>query len=312
MGNAIGFEMSGADSVRAHGSRFRLARATAWSGRVWLALLMAWLACGTCVAASTPDMMLATPMPVRIDVSRYWVSEKLDGVRARWDGGTLTTRGGARVAAPGWFTHGWPGVALDGELWLGRGRFEAASALVRAQAPEDPRWREMKFMVFDLPGDAGPFDARLVRLRARVEAAQVPWLQAVPQFRVAHTAQLQTQLRAVVSAGGEGLMLHHSQARYVAGRSALLHKLKPFDDAEAVVIGHLPGKGKYVGKMGALWLQRPDGRRFRLGTGFTDAQRARPPPLGVRITYRYSGLTNQGLPRFARFLRIREDEPSPR
>lgn len=274
------------------------------------------LACGNGNASPTPTptpgMMLATPMPARIDASRYWISEKLDGVRARWNGASLITRGGARIATPPWFTRGWPDVPLDGELWLGRGRFEATSALVRAHAPGDPRWRDMKFMVFDLPADPDPFDTRLSHLRVRVQAAGVSWLQAVPQFRLADTAQLHARLREVVAVGGEGLMLHHAQARYVAGRSPLLHKLKPFDDAEAMVIGHIPGKGKYTGKMGALWLQRPDGRRFRLGTGFTDAQRARPPPLGSRVTYRHSGLTSQGLPRFARFLRIRDDEPGDR
>lgn len=258
-----------------------------------------------------PGMMLATPMRAGIDVRDYWVSEKLDGVRARWDGHGLTTRGGARISVPAWFLRGWPALPLDGELWLGRGRFEAASGLVRRYDEDDPGWREMKFMVFDLPADPGVFDGRWRRLQAVVGAARVPWLQAIPQFRLANRAQLHARLREVVGGGGEGLMLHHAQGRYVAGRSLHLLKLKPLLEAEARVIGHLPGKGKYAGMLGALSVQAADGRRFRLGSGLSDAQRAAPPPLGSVVTYRYNGLTRLGLPRFARFLRVREDEPAP-
>jgi DNA ligase-1 len=44
-----------------------------------------------------------------------------------------------------------------------------------------------------------------------------------------------------------------------------------------------------------------------LGTGFTDAQRAAPPAIGTWVTYRYRGTTDKGVPRFASFLRVRED-----
>ena len=106
-------------------------------------------------------------------------------------------------------------------------------------------------------------------------------------------------------------MLHRRSARYRAGRSDDLMKYKPHEDAEAQVIAHLPGKGKYAGMLGALQVRMPDGRRFRLGTGFTDAQRAAPPPVGVWVTYRYNGYTASGLPRFARFMRIRHEGPPP-
>ena len=256
-----------------------------------------------------PGMMLASPMHAGIDVGDYWISEKLDGVRARWDGRRLVTRGGARVSAPAWFVRGWPSVPLDGELWLGRGRFEATSGVVRRYRDDDALWREMKFMVFDLPADTGVFHTRLRHLRRVISTARVPWLQAIPQYRLASMAQLQAKLREVVGAGGEGLMLHHAQGRYVAGRSLHLLKFKPHLEAEARVLGYLPGKGKYAGMMGALSVQAADGRRFRLGSGFSDAQRVAPPPIGSVVTYRYNGQTRLGLPRFARFLRVRDEEP---
>lgn len=90
-----------------------------------------------------------------------------------------------------------------------------------------------------------------------------------------------------------------------------LVKLKPFDDAEARVLSYVPGKGRHAGRMGALWVETPDGQRFRLGTGFSDAQRKHPPSVGSWITYRYRGLHDSGLPRFASFLRERPDYRPP-
>lgn len=261
--------------------------------------------------AAAPRLMLATAYRGGVDVSQYWISEKLDGVRGRWDGRELRTRGGRRVRAPAWFTAGWPQVPMDGELWLGRGRFEEASGIVRADDAGDAAWRAMRFMVFDLPGARGPFDARLRRLRALLDAANVPWLRAVAQFRVRDAAALDAQLAAVVAAGGEGLVLHHAGAHYRVGRSDAVLKYKPDDDAEARVVGHTAGRGKYRGMLGALVVERADGVRFRIGTGFSDAQRAAPPPVGAIVTYRYNGLSEKGIPRFARFLRVRHEPPPP-
>jgi len=262
------------------------------------------------LAAEQPSpLMLATAYQPGIEVSEYWISEKLDGVRGRWDGATLRTRGGQTVNAPGWFTAGWPSVPMDGELWIDRGRFDEVSAIVRSLTPDDDAWRQVRLMVFDLPDHPGPFEARVLRMRELLTAADIPWLQPVPQFRLRDAAELDVRLREVVAAGGEGLMLHHRAARYSPGRSRHLLKLKPYDDAEARVVGYAPGKGKYAGMLGALIVERPDGLQFRLGSGFTDAQRADPPPIGSWVTYRYNGLTANGLPRFPRFLRVRHDLP---
>lgn len=239
-------------------------------------------------------------------VTEYWASEKLDGVRARWDGRRLWTRGGYPVDAPPWFTAGWPGIAMDGELWLGRGRFGEASSLVRNPPAGDAAWRDLRFLVFDLPDHGGPFEERVHAMRALGGSGVPTRLRPVAQSRVGDRAQLQARLQAVLDAGGEGLMLHHRDAHYLPGRSDGLLKLKPHDDAEARVVAHLPGNGKYAGLTGSLLVERDDGARFRIGSGLSDADRAVPPALGSLVTYRYNGLTVNGLPRFPRYLRIRE------
>ena len=274
-----------------------------------LLLLGCLLAVAPRAFADAPALLLAGRYRPGIDLRDWWVSEKYDGVRAHWDGRQLRTRGGERIAAPAWFTAGLPALPMDGELWAGRGRFEHAQSAAAREQPDDAQWRALRYMVFDLPAHPGSFDERLAALRAAVSALDHTWVQAVPQRKVAGDAELQALLREVVRGGGEGLMLHRGASLYRAGRGEDLLKLKTHDDAEARVIAHVPGKGKHAGRLGALMVETPEGRRFALGTGFTDAQRADPPPVGSWVTYRFRGLhEGSGLPRFASFLRVRSDE----
>lgn len=262
------------------------------------------------LAADAPALLLAQVYRPGLPLQDYWVSEKYDGVRGFWDGRTLRTRGGETVQAPAWFTAGWPKVPMDGELWAGRGRFSHAQSTTRQQQPGDVAWRQIRFMVFDLPGDKGTFDQRLPALSALVESLGQPWVQAVPQRRVANDAALQALLHRTVRAGGEGLMLHRGASLYRAGRSDDLIKVKTHEDTEARVVAHLPGKGRHAGRLGALLVETPSGQRFRLGAGFSDADRERPPPVGSWVTYRFRGTHDGGLPRFASFVREREDMPA--
>lgn len=257
------------------------------------------------VQPAPPDLLLAEVMPPDLDPAAYLVSEKFDGVRAFWDGRTLWFRGGGRIPAPAWFLERLPPVPLDGELWMGRGRFEELSGEVRREQPRDEAWRQVHYLVFELPGAPGPFEARARAIEALVARVGWPQLEAVAQSRVKDRAELQARLQAVLKAGGEGLMLHRADAPYATGRSDALLKLKPLQDAEAVVVGHIPGKGRLAGLVGALEVETPEGRRFRIGSGLSDALRRNPPPLGATVTYTYRGLTRTGLPRFPAYLRLR-------
>lgn len=261
-------------------------------------------------AADAPALLLAQVYRPGLDLQDYWVSEKYDGVRGYWDGQRLRTRGGEPITPPAWFTAGWPSTALDGELWAGRGRFAQAQSTVRQASAGDAAWRQMHFMVFDLPAHPGSFDARLPVLQATVTRIRQPWVVAVAQQRVANDAALQALLQRTVRAGGEGLILHRGASLYRAGRSDDLIKVKTHDDAEARVVAHLPGKGKHAGRLGALLVEMPTGQRFKLGTGLSDAEREAPPALGSWVTYRFRGTHDSGLPRFASFLRVRHDMPA--
>lgn len=253
-----------------------------------------------------PALLLANTDGPQIDPSRYLVSEKYDGVRAVWDGSTLRFRSGRAVPAPAWFLQRLPSQALDGELWLARGQFDALSGIVRSHPPDDAAWQRVKYMVFELPGAPGTFAERAERIAELARSHGWPQLQAVAQRVVADRVELRRLLDNTVRAGGEGLMLHLAAAPYITGRSDVLVKLKPQLDTEALVVGHRAGKGKYTGLLGALEVETPEGRRFLIGAGFSDAQRKAPPLVGSSITYRYRDLTSTGLPRFASFLRVRE------
>ena len=279
-----------------------------------LATALLWSPLRAATGAATVDgaagyaahVMLAKPWLPSMDPAGYLVSEKLDGVRALWDGRSLRFRSGRPIAAPAWFLEGLPAVALDGELWLGRRSFDSLSGTVRKTVPVDAEWRAVRYMVFDLPELDGAFALRAQRLAEVVASAHLPWLQALDQSRIGHTSGLQAHLQEVVVAGGEGLVLHRADALWMSGRSDALRKLKMEPDEEGRVIALVPGRGKYTGHMGALLLETPEGRRFSLGTGFTDALRSNPPAVGSVVTYRYRDHTAKGLPKFASFLRVRE------
>ncbi|WP_445769220.1 DNA ligase [Rheinheimera sp.] len=264
------------------------------------------VACCQLTAASKPELLLAQVYDDTVDVQQYWVSEKLDGVRAYWDGKQLISRGGSVIAAPAWFVADFPPQPLDGELWLGRNKFAETLSIVSKATPVDAEWQQIRYYIFELPQAEGSFTARINAMQALLQQQNSRYLMLVPQFRITDKAALLVKLSELESKGAEGLMLHQQDALYKTGRSSDLLKLKTYQDTEAEVIGYRPGKGKYQGMVGALIVKMPDGKTFAIGSGLTDELRQTPPPIGSVVTYRYNGLTKHGLPRFARFLRLRQ------
>jgi DNA ligase-1 len=254
----------------------------------------------------TPHLLLANVWNKSIDPTGWWMSEKYDGLRGYWDGQKLWSRKGNLIHAPDYFLAELPrDIALDGELWIGHGKFEETMSIVRSEKPDD-RWERVRYMVFDAPQAKGTFEQRMQFLRENVSEGN-RFVKVVAQERCQGVTQLLAERDRVVREGGEGLMLRQPESTYEARRSPTLLKVKPYDDAEATVIAHEPGKGKFAGKLGALRVRADDGREFSIGSGLTDADRESPPPVGTVITYRFRGLTAKGLPRFPSYLRIRRD-----
>lgn len=256
-----------------------------------------------------PHLMLAERYEGSDALEQFGVSEKYDGVRAFWDGVNLMTRSGRVISAPAWFLAQLPDEPLDGELWLGYGRFSDVSGLIRRHDSDShPLWQEVIYQVFDMPEHEGLFAERYKAMVELLGANAASDVRPVQQYRLHGQQELDDLLEKTLSAGGEGLMLHRWDSHYIAGRSHHLQKVTLRDDAEAIVVGYQPGKGRLAGMMGALKVRLDDGRIFEIGTGFTDAERASPPQIGTRVRYTYRGLTREGFPRFASFDRIRPPE----
>ena len=239
-----------------------------------------------------------------IVVQDYYVSEKLDGIRGRWNGSALITRNGNIINAPAWFVKNFPHQTMEGELWLARNSFAKTASIILRKTPNED-WRNIKFMLFDLPEHKGTFSQRLSELQRLVNTVDNPHLQMISQFKLANKNELMRKLNELVEQGAEGLMLNHDDAYYQDGRSASLLKLKKYQDAEAKVTAHILGKGKYKNMLGSLLVELDNGLQFKIGTGFSDVQRHTPPEIDSVITFKYYGLTARGIPRFASFLRIK-------
>lgn len=168
-----------------------------------------------------PPLLLAHSWENDVDLTGWWMSEKLDGVRAYWDGRRIISRLGNEFIAPKWFVAGFPETPLDGELWGGRKRFQRTVSIARRQdAPQD--WNELAFLVFDAPRVEGRFEAR-------IDAARTELRERLPKFARLHEHvrcdgidHLKRELARVEGLGGEGLMLRQPESHYEAGRSHTL------------------------------------------------------------------------------------------
>lgn len=242
------------------------------------------------------------------DPTGWWMSEKLDGVRAVWDGSEFWSRNGNRFVAPDWFKALMPDMPMDGELFIGRGKFQDTVSIVRTQG-SDKGWNRIVYHAFDLyPVDTlrtlMKFETRqdvLAGIRSDV-------VRHVEQHRCEGADHVNAYVDAVVSEGGEGAMLRQPGSLYERKRSGTLLKVKRFHDIEARITAHVPGKGKHKGRLGALTVTLPNGVTFEVGTGFSDAQREAPPAIGKPVTVRFQEYTDDGVPRFPVFVGARDYE----
>lgn len=247
-------------------------------------------------------VMLAQNWKRKQDVTEWWMSEKLDGIRALWNGTQLITRMGNAVHAPNWFLKKFPPFPIDGELWIGRGKFSKTVSIVRKKNPNDQEWRQIRFAIFDAPQSATKFEERQAFLKRFFQHDEKNQLFLLRQTQCKGKKHLLRELERITENGGEGVMLRKPFSSYEYKRSHNLLKVKKFRDGEAVVLGYKPGKGKYKGQMGALLVELPNGIRFSIGSGFSDQERKNPPQPGTKVRFRYQNLTKAGKPRFPSYL----------
>ena len=255
------------------------------------------------------------------DPTGWWMSEKLDGMRAYWDGHGLFSRNGNPVYTPEWFLAGLPKqVALDGELWLGRGHFQDLVSITRSQVP-DERWKNVKYLVFALPDSGLPFVEQIAALgkmpRSYVDGPptrlgnsirKVTW-SPVEQVQCRNLAHLKSYHKTIAAEGGEGVMLRRGASPYERRRSHELLKVKDFLDGEAEVLGTYAGEGKHLGRIGGYHCRLlANDALFDVGTGLSDHDREHPLKRGTIITVKYQNLSDAGNPRFPVFVAVRNYE----
>ena len=252
------------------------------------------------------EPMLPRVYSDNIDVTGWLMSEKLDGVRAYWDGQNLYSKNGVRLSPPHEFVKDLPSFAIEGELWGGRGTFEQTLSVIQRNHP-DSDWLMLKFAIFDVPAAEGGFNQRIAVAQQWFDENPSIYAFVIDQVKVDGPQQIQRELARIEGLGGEGLIVRKANALYVSGRNRTILKVKSYNDAEATVVAHLAGKGRNANRMGALLVKLHNGVRFRLGSGFSDAQRDDPPKIGAVITFKYYGYYKSGVPKFPSFLRIRNE-----
>lgn len=264
---------------------------------------------------TAPPVLLAHEWDDEQDVIGWYCSNKLDGVRAWWNGSEFISRLGNTFNAPQWFKDAMPqGIILDGELFVGNGQFRKTISTVSKLIPNDSEWKNLQYMVFDLPTHGGIFEERMEDLRKilPVEGRETRYVDMVEHYPISGEdlgQAVEDQLSLAEKYGYEGIMLRQPGSFYVEGRSNTLLKLKRYYDEEATVIEHIPGRGKHKGRMGAIRIQLDDGTIFKLGTGFTDKDRENPPKIGSRITFHYTEKNaDTGKAKCAGFTAIRDYE----
>lgn len=235
----------------------------------------------------------------------FWLmSEKLDGIRAYWNGKELLSKNQNKIYVPSWFTKDFPPFSLDGELWTKRDDFENIQSIVLSQK-EDKGWENITYNIFEVPNQSGDFYERLAFLELYLKNNPNNYLKIIPQNLIKNSKNLNDFLNKIIQKKGEGVIIKNPKLNYFIGRDSNILKVKKFFDDEAEVIAL---NLREDGTLKSLRVKLKNGIIFNLGGGFTNKERLNPPKIGDIVTFKYYGFTKNNKPKFASFLRIREEE----
>jgi len=247
-----------------------------------------------------PDLLLLKTYKDQ-NITGWVMSEKLDGIRAYWDGKQLYFRSGKIINAPKWFTKDYPPFEIDGELWTKKADFENISSIVRDKIPNDKAWHTITHNIFEVPNANGNLYKRL----AKIKSYENNIIKIIPQIKIKNKQHLKEYLKYIESLGGEGIVVRDPNTPYINKRTNKALKVKTFKDAECEVVGYTKGKGKFNGMIGAIICKLQNGTIFKIGSGLSKQNRLNPPKIEDIITFKYKEFTKYGKPKFPIFLRIR-------
>lgn len=267
-------------------------------------------------------------------INGWYVSEKLDGMRVRCEGGRLITMLEKELHVPDeWIEQVPNGLILDGELTIPGESRQAMLAVVKDHIPDRAEWRKVRFNVFDIINrEAYRYNYETIaQLRSNVV---VPVHQErLPFKQVDAVERLRTFTADIINRGGEGAIVRDPMARYSVGKQHHILKVKPRQDAEARIVGFKSGQGKYFGMIGSICCKLVDKvpiyfdisgltdeeRKFadEAGTRWAQANPSAVVPDSVRaeyftrgaiITFKYRGKTRDGVPMEAQYWRPRDED----
>lgn len=237
------------------------------------------------------------------EIKAWMMSEKLDGIRAYWDGKELYTKNGNKIYAPKWFIKDFPNFELDGELWTKRNNFENIQNIVLDKIPSS-KWKEITYNIFEVPNAKGNFQERLSIIKNYLDKNPNNPIKIIPQIKCENQKHLEKYLQELINKKAEGIIIKNPNIEYFTGRSDEILKVKKFEDDEGEVIGHNYKDKKFK----SLKVKLENEIVFNLGGGFSDKERLNPPKIGDIVTFKYYGFTKNNKPKFASFLRIRKEE----
>nr|QDY51674.1 hypothetical protein 1_59 [Mimiviridae sp. ChoanoV1] len=248
----------------------------------------------------------------------WFLSEKYDGYRAIWDGKNFRSRNNNIYNVPEKFSR-WlpPGIALDGELFLGRDKFQKCG-IFRKKIPIEEEWKDVKYQIFDAPEHTGLFEERqefiekIILERNKCFTDSKSPLILTKQTEVKSEEQVEKEFENLISKGGEGIMLRAPKSPYEGKRTSHLLKYKKLYDAECKIIGYKNGSGKYKNMLGAFKCSLAKNSKIKFDiSGMNDKIRKNyleTHPIGTIVTFTYMGFSDSGVPRHPQYLRIRLKE----
>ena len=260
--------------------------------------------------------------------------------------GKFYSRNNKPFNAPDWFLESMPPYnllqdkILDGELWAGRDNFQFMGP-VRKKIPIPEEWLSIQYQVYDVIGENIPFVQRLKDLKKIVNFTQKAWnirlkneefylpneetieppLIFAQQTKIKSEKMMREYYQNIIDNGGEGIIIKHPESLYENGRSSYMLKVKPAFDRECIITDYKLGEGKYTGLLGSfickplinhdtyMSIDQDENHIFTL-SGMDDKIRNNfqtTHPIGTIINYECSGFTDKGVPRFGRYVRIRDD-----